>query len=105
MRSWPSSVKKPTYAASSLGCNAPLNRFFYCNPRADALFAQGRATTDPKARAAIYAQAQKELAENPPGVYLYYPLEVRALSRKVRGFPELPFRDAFQHAAKIGLAN
>ncbi len=90
--------------SGALGCNAPVNRFFYCNPRVDALFAQGRATTDPRARSAVYHQVQRELAENPPGIYLYYPLEVRAMSRSLKGFPEIPFRDAFQHVAKFSLS-
>ncbi len=88
----------------ALSCNAPLNRFSYCNPKVDVLLTQGRATPDLKARAAVYAQAQKELAEVPSGIYLYYPLEVRAMNRKFRGFPEMPLRDAFQHSAKFWLA-
>jgi peptide/nickel transport system substrate-binding protein len=87
----------------ALSCQAPLNRFFYCNPKVDQLLAQGRATADLKARAVVYHEAQKELAENPPGIYLYYPLEVRAMSRKLKGFPEMSFRDAFQHAVKFSL--
>jgi peptide/nickel transport system substrate-binding protein len=90
--------------SAQLGCDGPLNRYFYCNPRADALFARGRAATDLQARAAAYAEAQRELAEHPPGIYLYYPLEVRAQSRRLRGFPAMPLRDAFQHAARFWLS-
>lgn len=87
----------------ALSCNGPLNRFFYCNPKVDALLAQGRAATDLKARAGMYAALQKALAEQPSGIYLYYPLEVRAMTKRLQGFPEIPFRDAFQHSARFWL--
>ena len=87
-----------------LACGAQLQRFFgYCNAALDRLLTQGRSTPDVKARAAAYARAQKELADNPPGIYLYYPLELRAVSKRLRGVPELPVREALQYASGFSL--
>jgi peptide/nickel transport system substrate-binding protein len=86
---------------NDLGCEAGRNRYFYCNPDADELLVQARSTTDQAARAELYAEYQQLLANEPPGIYLYYPLEMRAVNNRVHDFPSLPFREAFFHVHDI----
>jgi peptide/nickel transport system substrate-binding protein len=88
-----------------LGCNAPLQRFHgYCDPALDKVLVQGRSVTDTKARAAAYAEAQRRLSDNPPGIYLYYPTEMRAATKRLSGVPAMPFREALMYASRFSLA-
>lgn len=86
---------------NDLGCDATRNRFFYCNLSADALMAKARATVDQGARAQVYHDFQKALVDDPPGVYLYYPDEIRAANKRVHGFPAIPIRMAMQHMQDV----
>jgi peptide/nickel transport system substrate-binding protein len=82
---------------NALACGGSQNRFAYCDKRVDALLAQAAAATDPAMRKAKYAELQKLVAENPPGIFLYYPQEIRAISDRVVNFPKNPIRMATTH--------
>lgn len=86
---------------NDLSCDAGRNRFFYCNQDADALLLEARATTDLDQQRDLYGQYQEMLNENPPGIYLYYPQEVRVLSSRLGGFPDLPLREAFYYVHEM----
>jgi peptide/nickel transport system substrate-binding protein len=49
------------------------NRGHYANPRVDALLAQASSITDEQQRRADYVEAEKILAEELPGIPLWYP--------------------------------
>ncbi len=88
---------------NALACGASYNRFAYCDKRVDTLLAQAAATVEPSARSAKYAELQKVVAENPPGIFLYYPKEVRAISDRVTNFPKTPMRMATTHLFDVSL--
>lgn len=88
---------------NDLSCDAGRNRFFYCNSAADQLLIEARATPDPAAQKELYWEYQEELHDNPPGVYLYYPQEVRVVSSRVAGFPDLPLREAFLYVHEMSV--
>lgn len=88
---------------NAIGCKGSQNRFFYCNQRVDDLIAQARAKATPAERAPIYKEIQRLVADDPPGVFLYYPLEVRAVSKRLQGFPGIDFRNAFFYANQFWL--
>jgi peptide/nickel transport system substrate-binding protein len=79
---------------NALSCGASQNRFQYCDRELDQLFLQASATTDAAERARRYAQIQERVAANPPGIFLFYPQEVRAVADRVKGFPANPIRMA-----------
>jgi peptide/nickel transport system substrate-binding protein len=58
----------------------------YSSPTLDALFAQGKATTDPAARKAIYQQVSAELENNAAWVWLFTSFTYTATSPDVSGF-------------------
>jgi peptide/nickel transport system substrate-binding protein len=88
---------------NALACGASYNRFAYCDKHADALLAQAAATVEPATRAAKYAELQKLVAENPPGIFLYYPKEIRAISELVADFPKTPIRMATTHLFDVSV--
>lgn len=88
---------------NDLACDGGRNRFFYCNEAADELLRQARATTDVEEQQELYGQFQELLHDNPPGIYLYYPQEVRVLSSRVQGFPDLPLREAFFYVHEMSV--
>jgi peptide/nickel transport system substrate-binding protein len=57
------------------------------NPALDRLLDQGRQTLDPAARAAIYRQVDRLLAEDSPTVILYHGVNSVATSKRVQNFP------------------
>jgi len=79
--------------AGTGGFNVPV----YANPEMDRLLEQGRASSDPAQRAATYRKFQELVAEELPYVYLWWPLEIRAINRRLTGVPEIGLRDAFQY--------
>ncbi|MGO4104258.1 ABC transporter substrate-binding protein [Leifsonia sp. YAF41] len=58
----------------------------YSSPELDALFAEGRATSDPKDRAAIYTKVSNELEDNAAWVWLFTSYSYTATDSKVKGF-------------------
>ena len=79
---------------SALGCGGSQNRFAYCDAEVDKMFSEANAESDPEARKQKYAALQARIGENPPGIWLYFPKEIRAISERVKGFPENPYRMA-----------
>lgn len=71
-----------------------LNSIRYSNPEIDELLEAGRATTDREERAEIYNEVQQILALEQPGIFLHYPVEVRAVNERIQGLPEIGYRDA-----------
>lgn len=78
-----------------------LNEFGYANPEVDRLLERGRATFDQKERARIYQQAQKLIAADVPVVYLVYPTEIQALSKRIQGWAPMGYRDALTHMVGV----
>jgi peptide/nickel transport system substrate-binding protein len=58
----------------------------YSSPKLDALFAQGRASSDRKDRAAIYKKVSAELEDNAAWVWLFTSYSYTATDSKVKGF-------------------
>ncbi len=61
------------------------NRGRYSNPKVDALLAEAAATTDQTKRQKDYVQVQQILAEDLPGIPLWYPDNEVVHNRRVRG--------------------
>ena len=80
------------------------NHVRYSNVRVDSLLAAGRATLDSTKRRDVYNQFQREELADPPVLVLFYPRELLAVSRRVRGLPALGLRDALRHAERISVA-
>jgi len=78
-----------------------LNEFGYANPELDKLLEEGRATFDQKARAKIYERAQRFMAWDAPVIFLVYPHEIQALSRRIQGWPAIGYRDALTHMVGV----
>jgi peptide/nickel transport system substrate-binding protein len=58
----------------------------YSSPELDALFAQGKAISDPEARKAVYQQVSAELENNAAWVWLFTSYTYTAMSPEVSGF-------------------
>ena len=61
------------------------NRGRYSNPKVDALLAEAAASTDQTTRQKDYVQVQQILAEDLPGITLWYPDNEAVHNRRVRG--------------------
>ncbi len=83
---------------------SPMNNYAYSNPEADKLLEEGRQTFDRQKRIEIYKKLQEIIAEDPPVVYLYYPKEIRALSKRVKNYAGVGYRDATIYLYKTWLA-
>ncbi len=81
-----------------------LNEFGYSNPELDRLLEDGRATFDQKARARIYQQAQKFMAWDAPVIFLVYPHEIQAVSKRIQGWAAIGYRDALTHMVGVSAA-
>ncbi len=79
------------------------NHVRYSNRRVDSLLAAGRATLDSAQRRDLYREFQREELTDPPVLVLFYPRELLAVSRRVRGLPALGLRDALRHAERISV--
>jgi peptide/nickel transport system substrate-binding protein len=88
---------------NALVCKGSYNRFMFCDKKVDQLLAEGAATTDSAKSAVRYAELQKYVADNPPGILLYYPKEIRAINKRVVGFPQNPIRMATTHLFDVTL--
>ena len=82
---------------NALSCGGSQNRFAYCDAELDEMFAAASALSEPGARAAKYAEIQARIGDNPPGIWLYFPQEIRAINTRVQGFPKNPVRMATTH--------
>jgi peptide/nickel transport system substrate-binding protein len=70
-----------------------FNRGRYANPALDTLLEQGRRTSDPAERKAIYAQVQRIVAHDLPYVSLWHPDAVLVRDRRLQGFSLTPTGD------------
>jgi peptide/nickel transport system substrate-binding protein len=84
-------------SASRFSCNAvpPSGQNYsrYCSPEMDAAQSAGRSTYDTAARKRAYARSQELLARDVPIVFLFWPKDVAAFNRRLRGFspnPDVP---------------
>ena len=73
-----------------IACDGFLNWGKYCNANIDKALAAARATTDPTARAKLYAQAADIYLADRPALVLYHFRWMWGLSRKVTGFAPNP---------------
>lgn len=80
-----------------------LNEFSYSNPDVDRLLEEGRATFDQKARAKIYERVQRYMAWDAPVLFLVYPAEVQAVSKRVQGWVPIGYRDALTHMVGVSV--
>lgn len=69
---------------------AGLNDGHYSNPQVDALLNKARLTTDDAVRKQSYDAAQAILLKQLPIVYLYHPVWIWALNKKIEGFTPYP---------------
>ena len=76
------------------------NSDHYKNPTVDDLFAQGKVTTSQDARKAIYAKLQQTLYDDQPDIFMTYPPEYRAFSKRLQGYTNLGIRDALYYTYK-----
>ena len=66
-----------------------LNNFgSYSNPKVDALLEQARISTDTAERAKLYAEFQKELANDPPYCFLVYIDGIYGINKDISGMKE-----------------
>lgn len=73
------------------------NSDHYKNPTVDDLFAQGKVTTAPDTRKPIYAKLQQTLYDDQPDIFMTYPPEYRAFSKRLQGYTTLGIRDALYY--------
>ena len=84
---WVSSVPDPNFAISGLlESGAGSNYTFSSDPKLDELLAKGRETPDGPERAEIYRQAQLEINEYCPMVFLHNDESVAGSQKNVKGF-------------------
>jgi peptide/nickel transport system substrate-binding protein len=74
----------------NFGTGQPSNAVRYSNPQADALIAQGVATTDQAKRKQIYQQLQQLLLDDVPWVNLYIANQFEAMKTYVKGYTHIP---------------
>lgn len=79
------------------------NHIGYSNRTVDSLLLEGRMTSDPARRRAIYAAFQRVEAEDPPVLVLFYPREIQARAERLAGMPRLGLRDALRWSERIEL--
>ena len=79
-------------SAADRGFNLPM----YANKDADALMEAGRKATTLAERERIYKKFQELVAEDLPYLYLWWPTEIRAWNKRLKGVPPIHMRAAFQ---------
>ncbi|MBI4279110.1 MAG: hypothetical protein HY660_11705, partial [Armatimonadetes bacterium] len=87
-------------------CGAGLaNAWRFCNRELDEALNKARATLDVRARARIYHRVQEIIYTEAANVFIFYPDEIQALHRRVKGFPKIGYRDAMPWAHRIWIAD
>ncbi len=79
------------------------NHFAYSNPEVDALMAKARSTVDEPARIAAYKKLQELIYRDVPLIWVYHQTEILAISKRVRGYPDLGIRDALPWAHQLSV--
>ena len=80
---------------------AATNSTNYSNPEVDRLFDEGRKTSDRKKQAEIYGKIQQIMADDLPLLFLFYPDEIRAINKRIGGFANVGYRDAFAWSHRL----
>ncbi|MDR7519299.1 MAG: ABC transporter substrate-binding protein [Armatimonadota bacterium] len=75
------------------GFNVPV----YRNAEVDRWLEEGRKATTARDRQRAYARFQELVAEDLPYLYLWWPNEIRAISKRLKGVPSIGLRDGFQY--------
>ena len=75
------------------GFNLPV----YKNSQVDTILEEGRKLTAVRDRKRVYDKLQEVVAEDLPYLYLWWPNEIRAINRRLKGVPALGLRDALQY--------
>jgi peptide/nickel transport system substrate-binding protein len=88
---------------NALVCKGSYNRFSFCDKKVDQMLAEGASITNEAKSDAKYAELQRYVAENVPGILLYYPKEIRAINKRVQNFPRNPIRMATTHLFDVTL--
>lgn len=76
------------------------NTGVYCNSTDDQLFLDGRRSASLGQQRQIYRKLQELFTEDVPEVPLFYPIELRAMSAKLRNMSPLGIRDALLYSYK-----
>jgi peptide/nickel transport system substrate-binding protein len=79
------------------------NWWAYSNPEADELIVSARTEPDPAKRAELYKQLQVVIADDLPVIYLYYPQEIQAMSKRTKNLPLIGYRDALTWMEQVWL--
>lgn len=79
------------------------NWWKYSNPQIDQLIERGRSAKTTQERATAYKQIQEILAQDLPVLYLYYPRELQAVSKRTGNFPLIGYRDALTAMHQVSL--
>ncbi len=77
------------------------NWWAYKNPEIDDLIIKARSEPDKQKRIDLYHQLQAKLAEDVPVIYLYYPQEIQAMSKRTHDLPAMGYRDALTWMEKV----
>lgn len=77
-----------------------LNQIKYSNPKVDELLEQGQQLVNMEDRAKVYQELQEILIDDQPSIFLYYPIELRATSKRLQGLPAIAYRDAMLYLHK-----
>ena len=75
------------------GFNVPV----YKNSQVDTILEEGRKLTAVRDRKRVYDKLQEVVAEDLPYMYLWWPSEIRAWNKRLKGVPSLGLRDGFQY--------
>lgn len=87
---WPGAIDADGQIYPLLHSQGGSNFCRYSNPRLDELLDAGRRTLDGPARATIYSQAERILAEDAPIAILYNSIDHAVTRRGIRDFPVGP---------------
>jgi len=71
----------------------------------DKLLKEGNSTSDKTKRAAVYKKVQKMLADDVPGVYMYYKTEHIAVNKRIKNYPEIGVRDWLLYVDKMDISD
>jgi peptide/nickel transport system substrate-binding protein len=78
----------PTMVWNSDPAKGKFNLVSYKNPRVDSMIDMGLLTLDRRETKKIWAEFQRIIAEDIPNTFLFYPKEIAAASRRVKGIEE-----------------
>jgi peptide/nickel transport system substrate-binding protein len=77
----------------------------YKNADVDQMFADGRKALTQDERKTTYAKLQQKLYEDQVDVFMLYPLEFRAIAKRVQGMPGIGIRDALYYTYKMTVSS